>query len=260
MYPVTSNDGVDLHWRSRLGEATHTLELAYGRSDTRYSRNGAAGEARARKQLLLRSTLERGPLSFSIGYSPSQLSLPAFAPLFDAFSQFGPQGQAIADRYSADRRSARYLGVAANYDPGRWFAMAEAAEVKVKGVVGGRWGWYASTGVRIGPLTPYATWAWTRALHDRSDPGLDLDTLPPESQPAAAALNAQLNAALAAVPRQTTLSGGVRWDFAPGLCLKLQYDHIDLGAGNSGTLTNFQPGFQPGGKLDLVGLSVSFVL
>jgi hypothetical protein len=260
LYPVTSNDGVSLHWRSRFGEATHTLELAYGRSNTRYSRNGSAGEARARDQFLARSTLERGPLSISLGYSPSELTLPAFAPLFDAFRQFGPQGEAIADRYSADQRSARYIGAGASYDPGPWFAVAEAAEVKIKGVVGGHWGAYASAGVRYLQLTPYLTWARTRPSHQRSDPGLDLGTLPPPSQPLAAALNAQLNAALAAVPEQTTLGAGLRWDFAANLCLKLQYDHIDLAPGNAGMLTNFQPGFLPGGKVNLFALSLSFVL
>jgi hypothetical protein len=114
--------------------------------------------------------------------------------------------------------------------------------------------------LRYRELTPYVTLARTRPLHQRSDPGLDLGTLPPQSQPLAAALNAQLNTALAAVPEQTTLGAGLRWDFAPGLCLKLQYDHIDLAAGNSGSLTNFQPGFVPGGKVHLFAMSVSFVL
>ncbi|MEJ0098954.1 MAG: hypothetical protein WDO12_04105 [Pseudomonadota bacterium] len=260
LYPVTNSDGVNMRWRTRFGETTHTLEMVYGRSDTPYSRNGASGKALARHQFLLRTLLERGPLSFSAGYSPSELTLPAFAPLFDAFRQFGPEGQALAERYSADHRSSTYLGAGASYDPGRWFVMAEWARDTVKGVVGGHWGWYVSTGLRYGAFTPYATWARTRPAHERSDPGLDLTTLPSESVPVATALNATLNAALANVPDQSTLGAGVRWDFARNLCLKLQYDHIDLAPGNAGTLTNFQPGFQPGGKLNVVGLSVSFVL
>lgn len=259
-YPITSNDGVNLHWRTRVGDATQTLELAYGRSDTHYSRDGSTGEARSRKQLILRSTLERGALSVSMGYSPAHLSLPTFAPLFDAFRQFGPPGQAIADRYSADDRSARYIGAGVNYDPGHWFAMIEWAHVKVDGAIGGHWGWYASTGLRHGPFTPYATWGRMRPSHDRSEPGLNLTMLPPAAVPVAGALNAQLNAILANVPDQSTLSGGVRWDFAPSLCVKLQYDHVDLAPGNTGTLTNFQVGFQPGGKVNVLGVSVSFVL
>lgn len=260
LYPVTSNDGVNLHWRSRLGETTHTLEVAYGRSDTRYSRNGSSGEAQGRKQLLLRSTLERGALAASIGYSPSELTLPGFRPLIDAFRQFGPAGQAIADRYSADHRAARYMGGGVNYDPGTWFAVGEWAHVRFNGVLGTHWGWYASTGFRHGSFTPYVTWARTRPSRKRSDPGLDIDTLPPESAATATALNAQLNAALANVADQTTFSAGVRWDLVPNLCLKMQYDFIDLASGNAGNLANFQPGFQPGRKVKLFGVSVSFVL
>ncbi|MEO8315867.1 MAG: hypothetical protein ABI645_13870 [Pseudomonadota bacterium] len=258
--PVTSNDGVSLHWRIRFGEFTHTLEAAYGRSDTHYSRDGLSGVVRARKQVLMRSTLERGPLSFNIGFGPSELTLPGFAPLFDAFRQFGPAGEDIADRYSADHRGAKYLGTGAGYDPGRWFIMGEWTEVKVKGVLNSHSGWYASAGLRQGALTPYITWAETHPSRKRSDPGLDLTMLPSASVPLAAALNAQLNLLLANAPDQDALSVGVRWDFARNLCLKVQYDHIDLAPGNVGTLTGFQPGFRPGGKVNLLGLSLSFVL
>jgi hypothetical protein len=260
LYPVTSNDGVNLLWRSRFGNATHLLEMAYGKSDTKYSRGDLSGEARASRQLFLRSTLELGPLAASVGYSPSKLSLPAFEPLFDAFREFGPAGEAIADRYSADHRTTRSLGAGVSYDPGPWFLMAEWAQVKIDGVLGSHWGWYASAGWRSGSLTPYATWARTAPSHHRSEPGLDPDTLPPESAAAAVALNAQLNALLANVPEQSTLSFGARWDFTSNLCMKLQYDHIDRARGNTGFLTRFRTGFQPGRSTNLVGVSLSFVL
>jgi hypothetical protein len=64
---------------------------------------------------------------------------------------------------------------------------------------------------------------------------------------------------VADVPDQRTISLGLRWDFALNLCLKLQYDHTDLAAGNTGMLSNFQPGFVPGGKVKLFGISASFV-
>jgi hypothetical protein len=41
--------------------------------------------------------------------------------------------------------------------------------------------------------------------------------------------------------------------------LKLQYEHISLGAGSAGTLTNVQPGFQPGGALNVFSAAVDFV-
>lgn len=260
LFPVTSNDGLNLRWRSRMGGITHLLEVAVGRSNTRYNRNGSSGTAQGREQFIVRSTLERGALSVNLGFSSSTLTIPEFFPLFDAFRQFGPAGEVIARRFTPDHSASRYFGVGASYDPGRWFAMAEWARLEVDGVISTHSGWYASTGLRYGMFTPYVIWAQTMPRSKRSDPGLDLTTLPAESVPVAAALNAQLNAALANVADQSTFSAGVRWDFAPDVCLKIQYDHMDLASGNTGTLTNFQPGFQPGGAVNLVGVSVSFVL
>jgi hypothetical protein len=259
LYPVTSNDGVSALWTSRIGDATHVLEVSYGRSDSKYSRNGQTGVAEARQQLIVRSTLERGALSVHLGYSPAELTLPQYQPFFDAFRQFGPQGDAIADRYEPRGRDTRYLGVGATYDPGRWFVMAELAELKFDGVLASRGGGYVTAGLRHGPLTPYVTWAKTRRTRQRTLQLLDLDSLPSESMAAAAALNAQLAAIVADVPDQRTISLGLRWDFALNLCLKLQYDHTDLAAGNTGMLSNFQPGFVPGGKVKLFGISASFV-
>ncbi|MET0279784.1 MAG: hypothetical protein ABW278_01490 [Steroidobacteraceae bacterium] len=260
LFPATSNDGLNLRWRARMGSTTQLLEIAAGRSDTPFSRNGFAGTAESREQFIVRDTLERGPWSVVLGYSSSRLTIPELAPLFDGFRRFGNSGEAIAVRYSAVRRSVRYYGAAASYDPGRWFATAEWARLKVAGALKSNTGWYASTGLRAGAYTPYVAFAQTRPAARRSDPGLDLTLLPPGSVPAAAALNNQLNTILADVPGQATFSAGLRWDFAARLCLKLQYDHVDLASGNAGTLANQQPGFQPGGVVHLVGASVSFVL
>lgn len=259
-YPVTSNDGINLIWNQRFGETTHVLELSYGRSDARYTRNSQTGEARTRKQFIVRSTIERGALSMHVGYSPTELSVPQYQPLFDAFRQFGAAGNAIADRYDPQRRDTRYIGAGVTWDPGDWFAMGEWAHVAFEGVLATRSGWYVTAGLRRGALTPYLTWAQTSPTRQRPTQLLDLAGIPPASQPVAAALNAQLAAVIADVADQTTLSAGLRWDFARNLSLKLQYDHTDLAPGNTGTLTNFQPGFQPGGKVNLLGISVSFVL
>lgn len=259
LYPVTSNDGVSVLWSSRIGGATHLLEISYGRSDSHYSRNGQSGVARARQQLIVRSTLERDAWSLHLGYSPAELTLPGYQPLFDAFRQFGAAGDAIADRYEPRGRDTRYLGAGVTYDPGPWFVMAEWAEVRFEGVLSSRSGGYVTAGLRHGPFTPYATVAETGRTGQRTLQLLDVDSVPPESAATAAALNAQLAAVVADVPDQRTFSLGLRWDFARNLSLKLQYDHTDLAPGNTGTLANFQPGFEPGGKVNLLGVSASFV-
>jgi hypothetical protein len=75
----------------------------------------------------------------------------------------------------------------------------------------------------------------------------------------ATALNAGLNALLAAAGSQNTISLGSRWDVMKNVDLKLQLDHIDLGARSAGTLINVQPDFQRGGSLNLLSITIDFV-
>jgi hypothetical protein len=75
----------------------------------------------------------------------------------------------------------------------------------------------------------------------------------------AAGLNAGFNSLLSAKPVQNTLSIGARWDFMPNAVLKLQYDRTRIGTGSSGGLTNLQPGFQSGGKVNVFSATIDFV-
>jgi hypothetical protein len=50
-----------------------------------------------------------------------------------------------------------------------------------------------------------------------------------------------------------------RWDFIRNGSLKLQFDHIRMGAGSAGVLTNTQPGFQLGGQVDIFSATFDFV-
>jgi hypothetical protein len=81
---------------------------------------------------------------------------------------------------------------------------------------------------------------------------------PVEQGQAIAGLNAGLNAILRAIPVQKTFSAGGRWDFRKNAALKVQYEHIRLGAGSAGTLS-VHPGFQPGGTLNVFSANVDFV-
>jgi hypothetical protein len=64
---------------------------------------------------------------------------------------------------------------------------------------------------------------------------------------------------LSTKPVQSTLSIGGRWDFMRNAALKLQYDHTRIGVGSSGVLTNLQPGFQSGGKVNVISATIDFV-
>jgi hypothetical protein len=112
----------------------------------------------------------------------------------------------------------------------------------------------------MGTVTPYATLASVKPVGNATDPGLDIGSLPPGPAAQATALNSQLSTALARrAGSQRTLSLGARWDFQRNMDAKLQLDHSRLGAGSQGLLVNPQPGFQPGGTLNLISATLDFV-
>lgn len=120
------------------------------------------------------------------------------------------------------------------YDAGRWFAAAEwvrALNYNARSLKITREAWYVNAGVRIGAYTPYLT----------------LSELCPTSVTNAAPI------------AQSTVSGGLRWDFARHWDLKLQWDHLKLGKDSFGTLQNVVRGTTPGVPVDLFGVAADFV-
>jgi hypothetical protein len=89
--------------------------------------------------------------------------------------------------------------------------------------------------------------------------GLNVLAFPPFLMGSVTSLNAGLNAALATIAVQNTISVGTRWDFMQNVDIKLQYDHTRLGAGSTGLLVNAQPGLQRGGTLNVFSVAVDFV-
>lgn len=261
LVPVTSNNGIDATYRVPVGAATNTFQMAAGESDTKFPNSGVfgAGTGKARGQVTLVDTFERGPLTVRASYSQSHLTVAEFNPLFDAFRQFGPQGTAIADKYDLNNRIVSSRGLGASYDPGSWFVTAEWGRANTHSVLGDRTGWYASSGYRFEKFTPYIIYAQAIANSSTSDPGLTVSALPPPLAGPAASLNAALNSLLHMIVVQNTVSVGGRWDFVKNAAFKLQFDRTRHGAESSGTLNNLQPGFQFGGKVNVLSVTIDFV-
>jgi hypothetical protein len=254
--PITNINGADLSYRLHLGEMTTTLQGTYGREYTSHYPHGVSSKARDVWGIV--DTTQYAAASFYVSLLQSHISLEPAITLFDVFRQFGPEGIAIADRYELLNKSVRVMTLGTSYDPGKWFAMAEWTQAKYHSFLGESKGWYVSGGYRIGKFTPYITDAQlTNSI--TTDPGLNLATLPPYLAGNAAALNAGLNQVLGRNPVQRTISAGLRWDFTKNFDFKLQCDHTRLGPGSPGTLINTQPGFRPGGTLNLISVTVDFV-
>jgi hypothetical protein len=258
---VTESDGIGLSYRLAVAGGSNTVELSAGVAHYDYpiANTNTTDVADSNRQLSLVDTYQRGFATLRLSYGQSQLTIPTLDPLFDGFRQFGPQGIGIADLYEVNDRLITFYGLSAAYEPGDWFVMAEWARFDSHAVLGETTGWYVSGGHRFGRATPYATYAQTRADSNTSNPGLNVSGLPPELAAAAGALNAGLNASLAAVASQRTFSLGTRIDVAQSVDLKLQWDRISLGTNSQGWLTNAQPDFPRGSNLTVVSATVDFV-
>jgi len=261
MVPVSHNDGVDASYRLDVGAGANTFQLTAGtwKHDFPTATGYGGGTAKARDIVAFIDTYEQGPLTLRLSLGRANLEIPQFSQFTDAFAAFGPLGQGLADRYFPSTMHLKYVGLGATYDPGRWFAMGEWGRFDTSSILGTKVAWYGSAGYRLGKFTPYVTYARASADSPTSDPGIPLAGLPPPLAAGAAMLNGALNQTLNLLPRQRTVSIGARWDFAKNAALKVQYDHVDLDAGSTGTFGNIQPGFQPGGRVGIFSAVVDFV-
>lgn len=258
LVPFTNNDGIDASYRVPVGAASNTLRVAAGRSNPRFPVASGTTTARVRESASVSDTVEHGFAALRVSYGRARVTIPAANTLFDAFRQLGPAGVAIAERYDVKDTLVTFAGAGASFDPGPWFAMGEWTRTRSDSVRGRKTAWYAGGGARFGKLTPYALYARAKA-DNLSDPGLATTDFPPALAQAGAGLNAALSAALSAKPVQRTVSVGGRWDMSKNTAFKLQFDRTRIGAGSTGTLGNIQPGFQPGGRLQVWSATIDFV-
>lgn len=254
--PVTSSDGVDATLRWNGGGASHTSQVFVGHDDLALA---PGRRAWARDIAGISHTSEWGALSLRANAIRAEVSSNLVSELFRALDAFGPAGQALGRRYEMDHKDMRVANIGLSYDPGAWFLMAEASRTRTDSFLGATRSAYVSAGWRHGAWTPYATLARVRAAGDATDPGLALAALPAEARPAAALLNASLNALLATIPQQSSSSVGVRWDLFANAALKLQYDRVTPRRGSRGTMINPTPGFRSERPAHIASVAFDFV-
>jgi hypothetical protein len=254
--PVYDSDGADASYKMHVGDVANTLVGTYGKTSFGVP---PIGVLEIRRLWVIADTIEYGSLTLHMAYLASSYTYHASDALYDAFRQFGPQGTALADKYDLDNKGFQLITAGAMYDPGNWFVTGEWGKRNLHSAIGESTAWYLSSGYRLAKFTPYLTYAETKSDGNTSDPGLNVTALPPYLAGTATSLNAALNTTLASAAVQNTISVGSRWDVFKNVDLKLQYDHIDLGAGSAGTLINVQPGFQRGGTVNLFSVTIDFV-
>jgi hypothetical protein len=254
--PATTNDGVDFSYRLHAADVTDTVQGHIGQSVNSLPDN--RGVSRGRDSWGVSDIAEYRSFTLMATFQRVRLTIASPDALFDAFRLFGAQGNAIANHFDDDNKILVIEQVGASYDSGHWLVASEWTHANTNSFLGDQTAWYCSAGYRVGKFTPYLTYSEVNAAGN-SAPGLTLAGLPPAAAGFAAGLNAALGSLLEVIAVQRTVSAGMRWDFIGNFDLKLQIDHMRLGAESEGTLVNVQPGFHPGGTVNLFSANVDFV-
>ena len=254
--PITNSDGADIAYRWQSGGVKHTTQAFYGKTDLHLTDTTSL---HARDIAGLTHTVEYGALTLRASVFTAVLNTDILRPLFDGFRQFGPQGIAIADKYDVIDKRIDIRAIGINYDPGKWFLMAEGGTSDGHSFLSRSRAMFVSAGYRAGEFTPYATYSRDDALGQTSDPGLSTAGLPPAYAYAARQLNDGLDQTMKTMASQTSISAGVRWDLRPDMALKLQFDRVLPRNGSRGTLVNLQPGFRSGRAVHVTSAVLDFV-
>lgn len=254
--PITNSDGADLTYRWQHAGVKHVTQAFYGRTHIHLT---DTTNVNARAIAGLTHSMEYGAATLRMSAFRTTLNVDIMRPLFDAFRQFGARGVGIASKYDVVDKRMDLFALGLNYDPGKWFLMAEGGASNGHSFLGKSRAMYASAGYRAGAFTPYLIYSRTEARDGTSDPGLPLAGLPAPYAAAATELNLGLAALLETRASQSTLAAGARWDVSENMALKLQFERVLPRDGTRGTLSNLQPGFRSGVPVHVTSAVLDFV-
>lgn len=241
----TSVDGGDIartwlqgstQWQAKL--FTGRAEFGSGNGRLKFWPLYGAVLSRESDGLLLRATAVRARLRNNIEET---------RPLFDALEQLqalpvpqvADEARALQRRITLQGSHTNYLAAAAGWDRHDWLLNAEFNIARTEGpaAVDFTTG-YASVGRRFGPVTVHITEAaqvGTRDAEQTPDWATPLTPINPvlaqQAQAVAVGASDTINFLS---PHQHTTSLGARWDLAPHMALKAQWDHVrvhDAGGG-----------------------------
>ena len=254
--PLSSSDGVDIHYRWNHGAFKNTIQGFAGSTsrtvgyDTHLKARGVAG---------LSHTTTYGATTIRASVLQADLSLNLARALFDGYRRFGAPGVRLAERYDIDERRVYAFSAGLNYDPGHWFFMSELGRIKTASYFGDTYTGYASAGYRIGDFTPYLSYAMVDPDSATSDAGLATAGMAPAQAQLANVLNGQLNRLLSTIPAQSTIALGARWDVRTGVALTVQYERMRTQSGSRGALINLGADFRPGQPVHVASAAIDFV-
>jgi len=219
-------EAIDLTYDFEMGDWTAYTQFQFGRSET--------ATAVSDDLMAFNFSMNNGSLTLRAGYSQADAGLvsgTATAAQVSAInSAFSFTDK--ADEVVKESNKGTFYGLAVMYDNGSLLAIAEYNSLTVESLFPDQDGYYVMGGYRFGQWMPYLSYAHEETTDD--------DTRDPTVSPTPAVPDANANgvsdiyeAAIGAQQafnkEQTRSTVGVRYDYKPGIALKLQYDMIDVG-------------------------------
>lgn len=205
---ATSFNGADALYRLPLGDWTLDAQAYVGRTTI----SQAVVTDDANRQLGVNVTLGNGNLALRAGYNQGDLTFtfnlpPALTP----------------PPITNERATFTELGM--SYDDGRWFAAAEATQIRVSGYTQDTDAAFVSVGHYIGKWLPYIGFGKVNIVNGDECRATYTPLLVPLYGPfAAAAADATCRSQLE--NEQASYSVGFRYDLSRRASLKLQLDHV----------------------------------
>ncbi|MGR6870891.1 hypothetical protein ACU6U9_00965 [Pseudomonas sp. HK3] len=216
-------EAIDLTYDFEIGDWSAYTQFQYGRSET--------SETISKDLLAFNFSMNNGDLTLRAGYSQADASVVAGSTtaglvtgINAAIANTNLAGEAVESR-----NKGTFYGLAAMYDNGQILVISEFNSLAVDSAFSDQDGYYVMGGYRIGQWMPYLTLAHEETKDDSDRNATSLITSTGSAAGDAATL-AAINASLSTLnTEQDRTALGVRYDFKPGVAIKVQYDMVDVG-------------------------------
>lgn len=212
-------EALDLTYDFELMDWTSYVQVQYGRSET---------ETAVSKDLVaVNFSMNKDEWTLRTGYSQADVTLKSGTDLSGQIAQINA-AYANTNKSSevmGDVSKGTFMGAAVAYDDGVNMVISEFNSLKVDSYFPDQQGYYVVYGRRFGSVMPYVTLAHNETTDDDDRSAVANSGLPANS---IATINGGVASAEAAFNKeQDRTSFGVRYDYKPGVAIKVQYDMVD---------------------------------
>jgi len=216
--PISHFDGADAIYQWTRGFGTVSVQIFGGKANA--IDDTTPVHISHQVGLNVTAELDNG-VTLRIGRSNERLTvdLPSITSLGNTVTAYGYP--VLGDQINPIDKRANFTGVGVSVDRGNWVANGEFTRRRTESFVPNTTGWAVTVGHRFGSFTPYVV-----ASRLRYDGTAIVDTLPSYFAPLPQIVD---GLTVAYDPSQKTHSAGLRWDVAPSVDIKTQFDRVQVG-------------------------------